>query len=187
MNVVSLTEKEILDRVNTQDWSIIEELYKRYFKVVCTKVIMKDGGSVEDAKDVFHEAVCSMMEKFQKDKNFIIKNLLSYLWQTCFNIWVKLKKDRRQTSSQDDSGLERLPDNSKVEKETKIEQEKKYAQMYDCIKTLSSECQKALKLFFFEKKKDIEISEVMNNSKDYIKSHRYRCMQKLRLCMGAKR
>ena len=77
---------QLLQRINAREPKALEELYQLLFWP-CAKVVTKDGGSLDEAKEVFHQAIFSLMIKLQSPdfslkknlKRIFIQELLQYL------------------------------------------------------------------------------------------------------------
>lgn len=181
---LSTLNEQLLAGVRARDKNAIAEVYREYFKP-CAKVVLKDGGTVDDAREVFQQVMCSLIDKLEKSDFTIKSNLKGYLYQSCFNQWVNNKRKRRRYDSTDDYDNSELPDDSDDTIAEKLEQEAQYQAMYACIKTLKPDCRRGLELFYFKEKPDKEIAVIMEFTLAYVKQHRRRCMKSLRLCMGA--
>lgn len=171
---------ELLDRLRRKDNEAIEKLYKSGIKS-CASLVMKDGGTLEDAREVLQEALFSLIIKLENPDFKIKSNVNGYLYRTCFNIWVASKKKARRNISIDASPFEIEDDISDVD--FKNNQEQRYKQMYKCLEKISSECQQLLKFTFFEKKSDAEIAPIMNYKVGFVKNKRRRCLKALRTCV----
>lgn len=182
---LSTLNEQLLAGVRARNKTAITEVYREYFKP-CAKVVLKDGGMVDDAREVFQQVMFSLMEKLETPDFTIKSNLKGYLYQSCFNQWVQNKRKQRRYDSIDDDGkLTVIPDNSNDTIAEKEEQEIQYEAMYACIKKMNTGCRKGLELFYFENKRDKEIAVLMSFTVDYVKQQRRRCMKSLRKCMVA--
>lgn len=181
---LSTLNEQLLAGVRARDKNAIAGVYKEYFKP-CAKVVLKDSGTIDDAREVFQQVICSLIDKLERSDFTIKSNLKGYLYQSCFNQWVSNKRKQRKYSSIDDGNVRELVDSSESTIVEKQEQEAQYQVMYSCIKILKPSCRKGLELFYFEDKRDKEIAVVMEFTIDYVKQHRRRCMKSLRKCMGA--
>lgn len=184
MKVVNL-QNELLARIRSGDSQAIKELYKSSFHY-CASFILNNKGSKEDASEVFQKVMVILIEKL-KDEHFTIKhNLKSFLYAVTRNQWLtELKRTGRLTDIVDEEGKE-LPlvsdyEQSMAEKE---EKESQFQRLYEAMKNASAECQKLLKLTFFEKKKDKEIAPILNYSPEFVRNKRRRCIAGMRKQLG---
>ncbi len=176
------SETQLLKRLKEREDSAIKSLYTNAFKS-CAKVVLKDGGTMEDAREIFQEAIYSLIVKLENPDFSIKSNVNAYLYRSCFNLWVISKRKARRYSSIDASPFELEDDTADFD--FKTAQEERYNQLYACLGKASAECQQLLKLTYFEKKSDAEIAPIMNYSKGFVKNKRRRCVQALRACVQA--
>jgi len=181
---MSSRDKQLLNGLRNRDKNAIAQVFEEYFKP-CAKVVLKDGGTVDDAREVFHQVIYSLIKKLETPDFTIKSNLKGYLYQSCFNQWVGTKRERRKYDSIDNDKLSTIPDESLDVIAEKQKQEELYEAMQECIKQLNPKCQQGLELFFYKKKSDKEIAEIMSFSVKYVKQHRRRCIGELKQCMGA--
>lgn len=174
------SKKDWIRRIRQKDKKVVQELYEAHYKP-CSAIILRDGGTVEDAREVFQEALFSLLVKAQNPDFSIRSNLKGYLYRTCFNIWVKMKREQRKYESTD-KVLNDLPDQDGIPE--KQEQEERYLLLNDCIKKASPACQKLLELSYYTDMIDEKIAEAMNYTKLFVRNKRRRCMKALRACMG---
>ena len=173
-------QSKLLDQVRAGNRSATKKLYQQLFRP-CSYPVFSDNGDVEDAKEVFQEAFVSLLVKL-KDPTFKVKsNLQGYLKQACFNIWVKKKRERRKENPLDTTEMD-VPDDQD-DLQLKEAREEQFEQMYKCLSKSSEDCQKLLRLFFYEKKRDKEIAEIMNYGVSFVRNKRQRCIKALRKCM----
>lgn len=175
----------LTQKLKSKDKTALKEIYQQYF-APCARIVLKDGGSNEDAREVFQEAVFSLLMKLENEDFVIQSNLKGYLSQSCFNIWVKHKRRGRKFISEADLSMkiETVDDGKRIMLE-KEKEEEQYTQMYTCLNKLSENCNTLLKLSFFKKMKDEDIARQMEYKTGFVKQKRMRCMRSLRICMGA--
>ncbi|MEL6922858.1 MAG: sigma-70 family RNA polymerase sigma factor, partial [Bacteroidota bacterium] len=173
----------LLLRIRRGESKAVKELYEQTFDS-SARVVLRDGGSFQDAEEVFQEAVFSLMIKLERPEFRVRSSLKSYLSQSCFNIWVKTKRAQRLLQDLEITPLNQLVSEDNVDALT--EKEQRFLQMEACLDKASAACQRLLRLTFFEKKSDEEIAPILNYSKQFVKNKRRRCMEALRKCMGIK-
>ncbi|MCK4921698.1 MAG: sigma-70 family RNA polymerase sigma factor [Bacteroidales bacterium] len=93
--MMHLTDKEIIDGLRSKDERISSLVHKKYFPM-CTSIVCYKGGSIEDAEDVFQEAMCSILQKLAKQEFEIRCAFKSYVFAVFFNLWkLQLERKRR--------------------------------------------------------------------------------------------
>lgn len=149
----------------------MQRIYDLYLNRIA-RFITSKGGSSEDAKDIFQDALIIIFEKAQAPKFTLSSQLYTFLYGICRNLWGnRLKKKRR-------SGVINSDDETYTSDEdiqATIEAEEENQVFWEAFDHLGADCQKLLQLFF-EKKKMEEIKEIMghgsvnytNKKEDYL-------------------
>lgn len=175
-------DKALIKRIRKHDKTAIRELYVAFFKP-CSVVVLKDGGGMDDAREVFQDTVFSLLVKLKNPTFTIHSSLLGYLKQTCFNKWIVIKKRRRKDDYADDQILNQIADDTSGFSD-KVLKEERLELLSQCMKQVSKECLTLLDLTFYKKYRDEQIAELMNYSRQYVRNKRLRCIKSLRKCMG---
>ena len=187
MKIVNLQD-ELLNRIREGEAQAIKDLYKSTFGY-CASFVLKNKGTREDAEEFFQRAIIVLIEELE-DENFTIRhNLKSFLYAITRNQWLnELKRKGKLTGIIDEEG-KLLPLASEDEKEIteKKEKESQFQQLYEVMKNASEECQKLLKLTFFEKKSDKDIAPILNYSLDFVRNKRRRCIAGMRKKLGVRK
>lgn len=183
MEQVSL-QNQFLDRIRKGDNQAIKELYKTAF-AYCASFVLNNKGSREDASEIFQRSMVVLIEKL-KDENFTIKhNIKSFLYAVTRNQWLtELKRSGKTTSIIDEEGKELPLVNDDTDMEEKQEKETQFTRLFEAMKKASEECQKLIKLTFFQKKKDKEIAPIMNYTPEFVRNKRRRCIAGMRKQLG---
>lgn len=172
---------DLLQRLNERDPKALEAVYRDSFPS-CAALIMKDKGTMDDAREIFQQAMFSLLQKLSGSPDFeITSNINAYMKTACRYMWINHKKKHRKVDVLDEARME-LEDEGLAAVE---EKEAKFGAMYHCLEQASEECRKLLKLTFFKKKSDAEIAPLMDYTKEFVKNKRRRCMKAMRECMGA--
>ena len=78
----------ILKRIQSRDESALDLLYKENYRAL-TRMIMKKGGSEEEAADIFQDALVVFWQK-ANEKDFVLTAKIStFLYSVCLNLWRK--------------------------------------------------------------------------------------------------
>jgi RNA polymerase sigma factor (sigma-70 family) len=84
-----MTEEEIIKGIAEESPDldvVIKEFYDHTF-VRLTSWLVYKGATLEDAKDVFQDAILILIQKAKADPEAMPKKLFSYFYQICKNIW----------------------------------------------------------------------------------------------------
>lgn len=172
-----MTDQEIVDGISRKDNETFLYLY-REFREQILRMVQKNNGNAEDARDVFQEGLVALWTNIAKGK-FQIQaqaKVSTYLHALCRNIWISKLRKRKVTYS-----IEQTPAlNIAAEVDDLTSQ-------YDQVKTLEKQfeklgdsCKKILTLTYFKKASMKEIAAEMAITEKTAKNNKYRCMQRLR-------
>lgn len=166
---------DLLEGLITETPTAIKSVYQIGYHH-CKWAILNQEGTDSDAKDVFQQAVFSLLERVRQP-DFEINNLKAYLFQSCRYIWLKEKKERRSTQL-----VERFPTDIPDEDEIglKVIKEGRIETMYKALDQLEENCRTLLDLTYFEKQRDKEIAVTMKYKLNFVRVKRKRCLDHLR-------
>ncbi len=169
------SEKNIIERIRLGEPAVFRKIYSSYFPSI-TKYILNNQGSLEDAKDVFQDAIMVIYEK-SKDPSFTLNaSIHTYLFAISKNLWLKnIRKNLHKKGSLPEE-LE-LIENDSFESEIQWrEKEKLYRTKFSLLDDI---CKKIITLFL-QKKTMVEIAtELGLSSPAYAKKRKYKCKLKL--------
>lgn len=171
----------LIERLRAEDESAIKELYKDYYHH-CKWVILNNGGTDEQAQEVFQEVILSLWEKVKRPDFEIKSTMKGYLYNSCKYTWWGMKRKSQDYESLDT--LHNVPDEDEIEEKT--EKERKIELMNGCIASLGEGCQQLLEQTYFKKLKDKEIAELTGLKPNYVRSKRLRCMNRIKKCIEQK-
>lgn len=160
-----------------------EKIYERHFKII-NGWILKNGGSPDDAADVFQEAMVILYEKVQNEDFRLSCKIGTYLFAISKNLWYKkIEKQARQASSLpsnagNDEGFDKeYEDDMNVH----LEREMHYEQLNTALDQLGEPCRSLLNAFYRQDKSMMEISEEFGyTNPDNAKTQKYKCLARLR-------
>lgn len=172
-------DEQILKGILRHDNLILQHIYKQFYYQV-NLFIKRNSGNEDDANDIFQEAIIIIYRKLKEnDLVFKMSSFQGYLFSVCRFLWLKeLEKRKIEQQRLNDSlpFLEEIYDDNLVEIVRKNE---RYGLYQKHFKTLSTDCQKLLQLFF-EKIPMTEIAKIMGYKGDnYAKKRKYTCKELL--------
>jgi len=172
-----MTDLEIFNGIKAKDNTTFSYLYSEYKNMIFS-MIKKNSGNENDAHDIFQEGLIALWVNISTDKYQLSEKvkLSSYLYTLCRNIWIskirKLKPTQELQPSVENALSEEIDiDTDKYDKINALMQN---------LKKLGDNCQKLLKLFYYEKTALKLIAEKLNITEKTAKNNKYRCMQNLR-------
>jgi len=177
--MINYTDAQILKGILRHDNLILQYIYKQYYYKV-NYFIKKNQGNEDDASDIFQEAIIVIYRKLKEnDLIFEKSSFQGYLFSVCRFLWLKQLEKRRIERERLNDSLpfqEDLYDDNLVEL---VDKNAKYGLYQKHFKTLSTDCQKLLQLFF-EKVPLKEIAKIMGyKTEKYAKTRKYKCKELL--------
>lgn len=168
-------DAHFLEGIAKGDSLIIRQVYKQYFNSI-TQYVLNNSGSIDDAKDVFQDAIMVIYEKLQQPDFKLEYGLHTYLFTVARNTW--LKKLRKKS----DKGVP-LPDNLELIAEDSFEEEilwREKERLYrEKFAQLGEGCQKVINFFLAGVSME-EIAKRMGfASAGYAKKRKYKCKNQL--------
>lgn len=167
---------QIIDGIKNRDNQVLTSIYRELFPVVRYYVI-NNGGSHDDAKDVFQESIIIAYKQVNQN-NFELKSGFdSYLYGISRLVWLKILRNRsihkRNIDKLEEPELNySLPDHI-VEEELELRLFRKYFQK------LGKECQKVLKLIADGISYDQIAKEMEYKSEKIVRNKKYKCKETL--------
>ncbi len=164
-----MKDREILDRISKGDERALDYLYKKYYKMM-TNLVLKNNGTIDEAKDVYQEALVAFWQKAASGKLVLTSKISTFLYSICLNQWRK-ELDRKSRLS-----------NEEVDKEEfqSHDAEERYKIVMQCIGELGDTCKRILTYYYFDGLNMSDIAEQMNFANtDTAKTKKYKCKKKL--------
>lgn len=170
-----LTANTFLAGIKQGDPAIIHQFYSEYFNSIADFII-RNKGSVDDAKDIFQDAIMIIYQKAQNVDFQLKHSLHTYFYAICKNLWYQRLKRKKNTAPL-------LHDFDSFQEDITIldaiEDRNKQQLFFSKFAELKTPCQTILKLFFAKKSMQ-EITEQLNlSSVGYAKKRKYLCQKKL--------
>ena len=171
-------DQEIIARLLQQNNLAFEVLYKFYFPVV-EKLILKNNGSSEDAKDIFQETVLILLNNLHKNDFVLTASLRTYLYSISRHLWLKRLREIKKSNYTDLSGLEEdvfSEDCFETEPEKTPAEKIKYF-----LSRITEPCQRLLKaIFFLGKTIETVRTEFGYTTLHNAQNQKYKCLQQIR-------
>ena len=171
-------DKHIIESIkNGQNDRVLNYLYENTLRKV-RKHITKNKGSVEEANDIFQDAVIIFFNQVTQNKYNEKYEVDGFIFTVAKNLWVdKMRRDKKIVNR--DFTIESNHSDYEDHLKDLISKEKSSA-MKSVFEKLDEKCQKILHFAIYEKLSMKEISEKMGyNSENVAKTTHYRCKQYL--------
>lgn len=177
MNIPS-EEIQLLKGLARNDHQAIKIIYEKNFNMVQT-LIINNNGSVDDARDIFQEAMIVLYEK-SKDPAFSLScQIKTYLYSVCRRLWLK----RLQQLQAFVPGINGVEDTVPVEEELDSlqQQQDEFQLMEKAMANLGEPCKSLLEAYYLQKKNMTTIAaEFGYTNADNAKNQKYKCLTRLK-------
>ncbi len=170
-----MEDKHYLSAILSGDRIVLTRMYAKLFPMI-RRLILDHGGTEDDAKDIFQDAVVVIYEKAQKPGFELTSKFSTFLHGVCRNLWMS----RRQKKS---AQAVTIPEQAKYIRDESAEvdllQLERGNLFYKSLHLLGADCQKVLVLFF-QKRSMEEIAEEMGfASEGYARRRKSQCKDRL--------
>lgn len=164
-----MNEKEIFERICSGDEQALDEVYKKYYRMM-TKLVVTNSGTEQEAKDIYQEAVIVFWQKSISGNLVLTSKISTYLYSICLNLWRKeLERKKRHTHEAKDS-----PEYQALEEKERIKI------IAECVNDLGDTCRKVLTYYYFDGMSMAEIAERLGFANtNTAKTKKYKCKKKL--------
>lgn len=169
--------------MKTSEIKLNEQLFTEYYLSCFPNVasyVKKTGGSLDDAKDIFQDAIIALYEKKQNGNPVdIILDENNYLTGIARKMWLKkISKENK---------LERRSLNTIYERPFTETESKVSEQLYQYIEQAGKKCLELLKGFYYDKLSMNEIAEKFQFSGERSATvQKHKCLKKIRNTIQAK-
>lgn len=164
-----MNDQEILEQLRKGNETILDLLYKKNYRMM-VKMIVKNNGSEEEAKDIYQESLIVLWQK-ARDPSFILSSKIStYLYSICLNLWRKELERKKRHSYEMKEGSETMD----------MDRDERIKIINKCIQQLGNTCRNILIYYYFDRLSMTEIAEKMNlANSDTAKTKKYKCKKEL--------
>lgn len=167
-----MTNIDYLNGILNGDPAVLRKMYQTMFPLVA-KMVSGQGGTDDDARDIFQEATVVIYNKAQLPGFSINFQFNTYFTAVCRNLWLNQlnKKSTSDVTIGTDTKLFEDPVSLELDYLTMERQ-----QVFDAaFEQLGADCQKLLQLFF-EKRSMTEIATEMGfASEGYARRRKFQC------------
>lgn len=171
------TDKILIEGIKRQDEKIIAEIYNEYFPSV-RQFIYKNNGSIEDARDIFNDAIVIVLLKARENVLSIKCSLKTYVYAICRNLWLKkIKIDKEEFIQYED--IENTIQSAEATEEEFFNFDRGQLLFQKHLVRLPITCREIIEAFL-EGKSFREITDEMDfENESYARKRKYRCVKML--------
>lgn len=167
----------LLEGLAKQDKTAIETIYKENFNLI-QALVLNNNGSMDDAKDIFQEAMIVLYQKVQSGSFELNCQLKTFLYSVCRRLWLKRLAQQSRYSLYENHDTFVLVDEEVDDHEQK---NAAFGLMEKAMNSLGEPCKSLLEAFYLQKKgmQDIAASFGYTNT-DNAKTQKYKCLMRLK-------
>ena len=177
---MSTTEYEItlLKGLAQNDKKAAEAIYRENYAMV-QSFILNNNGSVEEAKDIFQEAMIVLYEKSRIATFSLNCQIKTYVYSICRRLWLKRLQQLSKFSTQVESLEETVPVEEEIEEHEKRNAD--FILMEQAMAKIGEPCKSLLDAYYLQKKHMQEIAaEFGYTNSDNAKTQKYKCLVRLK-------
>ena len=174
--VKKLTLGQIIDGIKKRDNKVLTFIYKEVFPAVRYYVI-SNGGSHDDAKDVFQESIIIAFKQISENNIEIKTSFDAYLYGMSRLIWLKILRNKKihdkNISHLKESETDYSSNDGMIDEDLEMRLYRKH------FLRLGEECQKVLQMTLDNVPYE-EIAEIMGyKSEKIVRNKKYKCKEML--------
>ncbi|WP_028982384.1 RNA polymerase sigma factor [Sporocytophaga myxococcoides] len=170
-----MSDELIIELIKTNKEDKAFRVLYKHFPMI-RKMIISKGGKMEDAEDVFQEALIILYKKVRYTEFNLTSKLSTYLYSICRFLWkdILIKNGRQDFSDMIDTN----EDNQETGWAEMKEQESALSISEKIINELGNRCKELLILFYMEAMKLKDIASRMGySSENTAKNQKYKCLE----------
>ncbi len=168
----------MLEGLAKEDKNSIEQIYRENFTMV-QSLILNNSGNIDDAADIFQEAMIVLFEK-SKTADFELNcQLKTFIYSICRRLWLKRLQQLQRFGRQSDEMEEVIPVEDELELHEKRQMD--FNIMENAMGKIGEPCKSLLEAYYIQKKQMQQIaSEFGYTNADNAKTQKYKCLVRLK-------
>ncbi|MFN6944399.1 MAG: RNA polymerase sigma factor [Cytophagaceae bacterium] len=164
-----MKDQEIIEKIRKGDESALDYLYQKHYRMMM-KLILKNNGSEDEAKDIYQDALIVLWQKAMKPDFVLTAKISTFLYSICMNLWRKELERKGRHSNEESNEVDFI----------NIEQKEKVEIINKCISDLGETCKKILTYYYFDQMSMNDIAQILGFANaDTAKTKKYKCKKEL--------
>ncbi|HEY8398630.1 MAG TPA: sigma-70 family RNA polymerase sigma factor [Flavihumibacter sp.] len=172
-------EKALLEGLARNEKGAATTIYKEHYGMIQTMII-NNNGTVDDARDIFQEAMVVLFEKVRSGQFELSCQLKTYIYSVCRRLWLKRLSQQQKLWVTDLDGKENW---ISVEEDLELQEQQNQAfhLMEKAMLSLGEPCRSLLDAFYLQKKSMVDIANSFGyTNADNAKTQKYKCLTRLK-------
>lgn len=171
-------DQELLKGLAQNDKNSIEAIYRLNYSMIQT-FVLNNNGSVDDARDIFQEAMVILYEKSKTATFSLNCQIKTYVYSICRRLWLKRLQQLSKFSIQVENLEETVPVEEDIEEHEKVNND--FILMEHAMSKIGEPCKSLLDAYYLQKKNMMEIAgEFGYTNADNAKTQKYKCLVRLK-------
>ena len=170
-------EQNLLKGLAGNDKKAIEAIYRENYNML-QAMVLKNYGTPDDAKDIFHEAIIVLYENVQSEAFALNCQIKTYLYSVSRRLWLKKLVHQNRFLIADEAE-EVVNVDSEIEDHEK--QHTEFLMMEKAMSSLGEPCKSLLEAFYMQKRSMQEIAANFGyTNAENAKNQKYKCLMRLK-------
>ena len=148
-------DQELLKGLAQNDKNSIEAIYRLNYSMIQT-FVLNNNGSVDDARDIFQEAMVILYEKSKTATFSLNCQIKTYVYSICRRLWLKRLQQLSKFSIQVENLEETVPVEEDIEEHEKVNND--FILMEQAMSKIGEPCKSLLDAYYLQKKNIMEIA-----------------------------
>lgn len=167
----------LLQGLAQNDKKAIETIYKENFNLIQALVI-NNNGSLEDAKDIFQEAMIVLYQKVKSGSFELNCQIKTFVYSVSRRLWLKrLMQQNKYRLYENTDDIVLVDDDMEVHEKRDTE----FILMEKAMGSLGEPCKSLLEAFYMQKKGMQEIAGIFGyTNAENAKTQKYKCLVRLK-------
>lgn len=166
---------DYIEAIRTGDPLQLKHLYRQLFPMI-KDLVWKNGGSEQDAKDLFQDAVMVVYHVSRKPGFELTSQFSTFLYGIAWNLWRSRRKKKSNSEVMISEDAQYIADDLPEFDHLKLERQSLFDKAFA---QLGEDCQKLLLLFFQKKPMNEIAAEMGYGSEGYAPRRKHACKERL--------
>ncbi|HNB81459.1 MAG TPA: sigma-70 family RNA polymerase sigma factor [Chitinophagaceae bacterium] len=175
-----MSDELIIRSLASGDSATLRSIYKFNYPTI-EKMVFRMNGSVDDAYDIFQDALTIAYEQARSGKLQLNCRFSTYLTAIAKNLWLKrISRNKSQSMVYLSDFSEDTPDVQEPVGKF-FEMEKHMSQLEKCLDQIGEPCSGLLKAFYLQNKSMQDIADEFGyTTSENAKTQKYKCLNRLK-------
>jgi RNA polymerase sigma factor (sigma-70 family) len=174
--VEPVPEHELIVALKLGDEKILKLVYRQHYQMV-VNLVVTNGGTLQESKDVFQETMIIFIEKIKEDGFELNCRIKTFLYSVSRRLWLEQLRHKNKYTGKVSETEEYL----EVDLDHAFEKEAQFKAMHDALEALGEPCRSIMKDFYLNNQSMESITEKFGyTNSDNAKNQKYKCLKRLK-------